>query len=42
LSKQKTLVLKYRLWVHPGASDEATLAAVWATYAKPPTVCVEK
>ena len=38
LSRQKPLVLKYRLWIHPGASDEATLADVWAAYANPPEV----
>ena len=38
LSQQKALVLKYRLWIHPGESDEATLADVWTAYARPPEV----
>jgi len=41
LEKGKPLVLNYRLWIHPGLSDEATLGAVWASYAKPPKVRVE-
>ena len=35
LLKGKTLVLKYRLWIHPGLSEEATLADVWQSYAQP-------
>ena len=36
LPKGKPLVLKHRLWVHPGLSDDAMLTDVWETYAKPP------
>ena len=36
LPKGKPLVLKHRLWVHPGRVDEATVADVWAAYAQPP------
>lgn len=42
LSKEKPLVLKHRLWIHAGPADEPKLAAVWAAYANPPTVQVEK
>ncbi|MDZ7617537.1 MAG: DUF6807 family protein [Patescibacteria group bacterium] len=35
LPKGKPLVLKYRLWIHPGLSDEATLADLWQSYAQP-------
>ena len=38
LKRDKPLVLKYRLWIHPGPSDEATLESVWASYAQPPGV----
>jgi hypothetical protein len=38
LAKDKALVLKHRLWVHPGTPDEATLAQVWAVYANTPRV----
>jgi len=34
----KTLVLKYRLWIHSGSADEATPADVWAAYAAAPKV----
>lgn len=35
LPKGKPLVLKYRLWIHPGLSDEATLPHLWQSYARP-------
>ena len=35
LPKGKPLVLKYRLWIHPGLSDEAALTDVWQSYAQP-------
>lgn len=35
LAKGQPLVLKHRLWIHPGLSDDKTLADVWATYAQP-------
>jgi hypothetical protein len=38
LKRGAPLVLNYRLWIHPGPSDESTLAAVWASYARPPQV----
>jgi hypothetical protein len=40
LPKGETLVLRYRLWIHPGLSDDATLADVWASYAKPAAASV--
>jgi len=42
LSKDKPLVLKHRLWIHPGGPDETKLADVWTAYAKPPKVTVKK
>lgn len=42
LAKGKPLVLKHRLWIHPGLSDEATLTDVWTAYAEPAKVRVEK
>lgn len=42
LGRDKPLVLKYRLWIHPGPSDDATLESVWASYASPPQVHLEK
>jgi hypothetical protein len=41
LERDKPLVLKYRLWIHPGLSNEATLRDVWASYANPPQVHLE-
>jgi len=38
LKRGEPIVLNYRLWIHPGLSDEGTLGAVWAAYAKPPGV----
>ena len=35
LSKDKPLVLKHRLWIHPGTVDDRMLNEVWSTYAKP-------
>ncbi|MEA1950569.1 MAG: DUF6807 family protein [Planctomycetota bacterium] len=32
LPKGKPLVLKYRLWIHPGLSDEQTLNNLWRAY----------
>ncbi len=40
LSKETPLVLRHRLWIHAGDADEATLADVWAAYAKPPCATV--
>jgi len=42
LQRDRPLVLKYRLWIHPGRSDDATLESVWASYASPPQVHLEK
>ncbi len=42
LPKGKRMVLKYRLWIHPGTSDESALADVWASYAAPPKVRIDK
>lgn len=42
LPKGETLVLKHRLWIHPGGADEQQLADVWSAYAKPPEVVLEK
>ena len=42
LPKGEPLVLKYRLWIHPGLSDEAALADVWQSYAQPAAVTVSK
>jgi hypothetical protein len=38
----QTLVLKHRLWIHPGRADEQQLADVWSAYAKPPEVTLEE
>ncbi len=35
LAKGEPLVLKHRLWIHPGLSDSRTLAEVWSVYAHP-------
>ena len=35
LAKGAALVLKHRLWIHPGARDDEVLSDVWATYAEP-------
>jgi len=40
LGKDKWLVLKHRLWIHPGGADAQKLADVWAAYANPPKVTV--
>ncbi len=42
LPKGEPLVLKYRLWIHPGAVEESTLVDVWSAYAEPPKVRVER
>jgi hypothetical protein len=36
LRRDEPLALRYRLWIHPGSSDEAELKSVWASYASPP------
>jgi len=41
LSRDEPLVLKHRLYVHPGGPNRADLAAVWAGYARPPETCLE-
>jgi len=41
LPKGQTLVLRHRLWIHPGIADAKTLGAVWASYAQPPQVTAE-
>ena len=38
LPKGEPLVLKHRLWIHPGEADEATVAYVWTAHAQPPKV----
>ena len=42
LPKDKTLTLKYRLWVHPGRADEKALGDVWSAYANPPKATLTK
>ncbi len=42
LPKGEPLLLKYRVWIHPGAGDEATLAAVSSAYAESPHVRQER
>jgi len=42
LRKGKTLVLKHRLWIHPGTADENQLSDVWSAYTHPPKVRVEE
>lgn len=42
LERGKPLRLKYRLWIHPGTSDEPTVGAVWASCAIPPRVTMEE
>jgi len=41
LPRGQTLVLRHRLWIHPGIADAKTLGAVWASYAQPPQVTAE-
>ncbi|MGD8500944.1 MAG: PmoA family protein [Phycisphaerales bacterium] len=38
----RTLVLKHRLWIHPGGADEKQLADVWSACAHPPDVRLEE
>jgi len=38
LRGDRPLVLRHRLWIHPGGDDEQTLADVWSSFAKPPIV----
>ncbi|HID77646.1 MAG TPA: hypothetical protein EYP56_16830 [Planctomycetaceae bacterium] len=38
LSKDKPLVLRYRVWVHRGGPEAARLADVWTAWAEPPQV----
>ncbi len=38
LSRDRPLVLRHRLFIHPGAADEQTLSDVWKAYAEPPKV----
>ncbi len=42
LPKGEPLVLKYRLWIHPGPGDEATLTDAWTSFARPATASVVK
>lgn len=42
LPKGESLVLKHRLWIHPGFSSKAELADAWATYAQPPEVVLSQ
>ena len=37
LTREKPLVLKQRLWIHPSHVDEGRLADIWTSYAHPPT-----
>ena len=41
LLRDRPLVLKHRLWVHPGEAGGPALADVWSCYAKPPIVTLE-
>jgi methane monooxygenase PmoA-like len=41
LAKGEPLVLKHRLWIHPGLSDDKTLSDVWAAYAQPVSTSLE-
>ena len=41
LPKGETVVLKYRIWIHPGTGDEKTLGLVWDTYSNPPQIVVK-
>ncbi len=42
LPKGKTVVLKYRIWVHSGTADEKTLGQIWAAYSSPPPATIRK
>jgi hypothetical protein len=42
LPKGEPLLLRYRLWIHPGLGDEATLTDVWQSYAQPAEADVSK
>lgn len=38
----QTLVLKHRIWIHPGRANEKQLSDVWSAYAHPPEVRLEE
>jgi hypothetical protein len=38
LSTCSPLVLKHRLWIHPGEIEENVLLDLWSAYAEPPAV----
>ena len=42
LAKGKPLVLKHRLWIHPGLSDDNVLSDVWTTYADRVATSIER
>ena len=35
LAKDKPLVFKHRLWIHPGLSNDKTLSDIWTAYSRP-------
>jgi hypothetical protein len=37
LRQDVPLVLRHRVWLHPGTADAAALEATWRAYATPPT-----
>ena len=42
LPKGQPLVLKYRLWIHPGVKDDTALSEVWQAYAEPAKASVRQ
>jgi hypothetical protein len=42
LERQKPLVLKHRLWIHPGIPSSQMLSNVWASYAQTPSASASK
>ena len=42
LPKGEALVLKHRLWIHPGLSDDKVLSDVCTTYARPVSTGIER
>jgi methane monooxygenase PmoA-like len=42
LAKGQPLVLKHRLWIHPGLRDDKVLRDIWTTYANPVSTSIEQ
>jgi methane monooxygenase PmoA-like len=42
LPKDETVMLKYRIWIHSGTTDEETLGQVWAAYSASPQIAIKR